>query len=409
MNLPFLFAKRYLFSKKSVNAINIISSISVIGVMVSSAALIILLSSFNGMEQLILSMYSKFAPELKIEPQKGKLFDSKQNVFTELRRDTNVIHYTEVLQEKVLLQYANRQFIANIKGIEPQSLSRKTGDSIIVDGQYEVSHDSTNLAILGASVQANLAIPMQNSTEQIQVYSPRKGVKNSSNPAEEFNIRSISPGGILRYQQDFDNLIITPISFAKEVLGEYDRISSIEFYLKDGVDINSFGQALQKKIGPDYIVKNREKQNPTLYKNVRVERWVVFFILTLISVIAIFNIVGSLTMLVLDKQKDMTILKGLGGGNDLIQRIFFYEGLMIGFIGCVLGLLIGGIFNYIQSAYGIIRVEDGANTIIDSYPMVSSWSDYILVFATVTSISGLVSYFSAKLSVRELNKLKATD
>lgn len=409
MNLPFLFAKRYLFSKKSVNAINIISSISVIGVMVSSAALIILLSSFNGMEQLILSMYSKFAPELKIEPQKGKLFDSKQAIFSELRKDSNVVHYTEVLQEKVLLQYSNRQFIANIKGVEPQSLSKKAGDSILVDGQYELTHDSTNLAIIGASVQANLAIPMQNSVEQIQVYSPRKGVKNSSNPAEEFNIRSIAPGGVLRYQQDFDNLIITPISFAKEVLGEYERVSSIEFYLKDGVDVNSFGQALQKKIGPDYIVKNREKQNPTLYKNVRVERWVVFFILTLISVIAIFNIVGSLTMLVLDKQKDMTILKGLGGANDLIQRIFFYEGLMIGIIGCVLGLLIGGIFNYIQSAYGIIRVEDGANTIIDSYPMVSNWSDYILVFITVTSISGLVSYFSAKLSVRELNKLKATD
>jgi lipoprotein-releasing system permease protein len=320
-----------------------------------------------------------------------------------------VVHYTEVLQEKVLLQYSNRQFIANIKGVEPQSLSKKAGDSILVDGQYELTHDSTNLAIIGASVQANLAIPMQNSVEQIQVYSPRKGVKNSSNPAEEFNIRSIAPGGVLRYQQDFDNLIITPISFAKEVLGEYERVSSIEFYLKDGVDVNSFGQALQKKIGPDYIVKNREKQNPTLYKNVRVERWVVFFILTLISVIAIFNIVGSLTMLVLDKQKDMTILKGLGGANDLIQRIFFYEGLMIGIIGCVLGLLIGGIFNYIQSAYGIIRVEDGANTIIDSYPMVSNWSDYILVFITVTSISGLVSYFSAKLSVRELNKLKATD
>ncbi|MNM93250.1 Lipoprotein-releasing system transmembrane protein LolE [compost metagenome] len=377
--------------------------------MVSSAALIILLSSFNGMEQLILSMYSKFAPELKIEPKKGKLFDSKQAVFSELRKDSNVIHYTEVLQEKVLLQYSNRQFIANIKGVEPQSLSKKAGDSILVDGQYKLTHDLTNLAIIGASVQANLAIPMQNSAEQIQVYSPRKGVKNSSNPAEEFNIRSIAPGGVLRYQQDFDNLIITPISFAKEVLGEYERVSSIEFYLKDGVDVNSFGQAVQKKIGPDYIVKNREKQNPTLYKNVRVERWVVFFILTLISVIAIFNIVGSLTMLVLDKQKDMTILKGLGGANDLIQRIFFYEGLMIGIIGCVLGLLIGGIFNYIQSAYGIIRVEDGANTIIDSYPMVSNWSDYILVFMTVTSISGLVSYFSAKLSVRELNKLKATD
>lgn len=409
MNLPFLFAKRYLLSKKSVNAINIISSISVIGVMVSSAALIILLSSFNGMEDLILSMYSKFAPELKIEPQKGKLFSTKNAVFQTLRKDSNVIHYTEVLQEKVLLQYANRQYISTIKGIEPSSLDKTTGDSIIVDGSYALTHDSTATAILGASVQANLGISMQNTPDLIQVYSPRKGVKNSSNPAEEFNIRSIAPAGVLRYQQDFDNLIITPIDFAKEVLGEYDRVSAIEFYLKQGTDIDKFEKQLQEKLGADYLVKNREEQNPTLYKNVRVERWVVFFILTLISVIAIFNIVGSLTMLVLDKQKDMTILKSLGGDNQLIQRIFFYEGLMIAVIGCVLGLIIGALFNYIQSAYGIIRVEDGANAILDSYPMVSRWTDYILVFLTVSSISGLVSYFSAKLSVRELDKLKTVD
>lgn len=409
MNLPILFAKRYLFSKKSVNAINIISSISVIGVMVSSAALIILLSSFNGMEELILSMYGKFAPEIKIEPHRGKLFTTNKPIFNELRKDPNVVHYTEVLEEKVLLQYANRQYISTIKGVEPQSLNKSIGDSILVDGAYRLMHDSTNLAILGASVQANLGISMQNEPELIQVYSPRKGAKNSSNPAEEFNIRAISPSGVLRYQQDFDNFIITPISFAKEVLGEYDRVSSIEFYLKTGTNIKLFEQDLQKKLGTDYIVKNREEQNPTLYKNVRVERWVVFFILTLISVIAIFNIVGSLTMLVLDKQKDMTVLKSLGGNNSLIQRIFFYEGLMIAIIGCVLGLLIGAIFNYIQSTYGIIRVEDGANTILDSYPMVSRWSDYALVFTTVTGISGLVSYFSAKVSVKELNKLKATD
>lgn len=409
MNLPFLFAKRYLFSKKSVNAINIISSISVIGVMVSSAALIILLSSFNGMEELILSMYSKFAPELKIEPQKGKLFDTSNKVFNELRKDPNVIDYTEVLEEKVLLQYANRQYISTIKGIEPQSLRKTTGDSILVDGTYSLMNDSIPMAILGASVQANLGISLQRIPNQIQVFSPKKGVKNTSNPAEEFNIRSITPGGVLRYQQDFDNFVITPISFAKEVLGEYNRISAIEFYLKKGADITSFEQDLQKKLGTDYSVKNREEQNPTLYKNVRVERWVVFFILTLISVIAIFNIVGSLTMLVLDKQKDMTILKSLGGNNNLIQRIFFYEGLMIAVVGCILGLFIGGLFNYLQSTYGFIRVEDGANAILDSYPMVSRWSDYILVFLTVTSIAGLVSYFSAKVSVNELNKLKATD
>ena len=191
MNLPFLFAKRYLFSRKSVNAINIISSISVIGVMVSSAALIILLSSFNGMEELILSMYSKFAPELKIEPKKGKLFATKDPVFEELRKDPRVVHYSEVLQEKVLLQYANKQYIASIKGVEPDALNKATADSIIVDGAYQLTRDSTALAVLGASVQANLAIAMQNGSEQIQVYSPRKGVKSTSNPAEEFNIRSI--------------------------------------------------------------------------------------------------------------------------------------------------------------------------------------------------------------------------
>ena len=409
MNLPFLFAKRYLFSKKSVNAINIISSISVIGVMVSSAALIILLSSFNGMEELILSMYSKFAPELKIEPQKGKLFETNKPIFQELRNDPNVVHYTEVLEEKVLLQYGNRQYISTIKGVEPQSLNTSIGDSILVDGTYQLVRDSTKLAILGASVQANLGVSIQNTPDLIQVYSPRKGVKNSANPAEEFNIRSITPTGVLRYQQDFDNFVITPISFAKEVLGEYDRVSSIEFYLKEGTPVREFERDLQKKLGVNYLVKNREEQNPTLYKNVRVERWVVFFILTLISVIAIFNIVGSLTMLVLDKQKDMTVLKSLGGNNNLIQRIFFYEGLMIAIIGCILGLLLGAVFNYIQSTYGIIRVEDGANAILDSYPMVSRWSDYLLVFITVTSISGLVSYFSAKISVKELNKLKATD
>jgi len=409
MNLPFLFAKRYLFSKKSVNAINIISSISVIGVMVSSAALIILLSSFNGMEELILSMYSKFAPELKIEPQKGKLFETNKPIFQELRNDPNVVHYTEVLEEKVLLQYGNRQYISTIKGVEPQSLNTSIGDSILVDGTYQLVRDSTKLAILGASVQANLGVSIQNTPDLIQVYSPRKGVKNSANPAEEFNIRSITPTGVLRYQQDFDNFVITPISFAKEVLGEYDRVSSIEFYLKEGTPVREFERDLQKKLGVNYLVKNREEQNPTLYKNVRVERWVVFFILTLISVIAIFNIVGSLTMLVLDKQKDMTVLKSLGGNNNLIQRIFFYEGLMIAIIGCILGLLLGAVFNYIQSTYGIIRVEDGTNAILDSYPMVNRWSDYLLVFITVTSISGLVSYFSAKISVKELNKLKATD
>lgn len=409
MNLPYLFAKRYLFSKKSVNAINIISGISIIGVMVSSAALIILLSSFNGMENLIISMYSQFVPEIKIEPAQGKLFNANQPHILALKKDSNVIDYTEVLQEKVLLQYDNRQYIGTIKGIQTNAKASQTKDSLLISGHYTLKKDSIPYTVIGAGVQANLGISLHSDLTYIDVYSPRKGVKNAANPADEFNIRSILPKGILKSQQDFDNLIITPISFAQEVLGEYDRISAIEFYVKDKRNIQKFKNDLQEQLGKDFVVKNREEQNPTLYKNVRVERWAVFFILTLISIIALFNIVGSLTMLVLDKKEDMNILKNLGANRSLIQNIFFYEGLMIALVGCITGLVIGYVFCYVQINYGIIRVEAGANMLIDSYPIAIRWKDFVIVFFTVTSIAGLIAYFTSKISVTELNKLESTE
>ncbi|WP_447770642.1 ABC transporter permease [Sphingobacterium faecium] len=409
MNLPYLFAKRYLFSKKSVNAINIISGISIVGVLVSSAALIILLSSFNGMENLILSMSSQFAPEIKIEPRQGKLFDPNHPVIQALKKDSNVINYTEVLQEKVLLQYENRQYIGTIKGIQGNSIDHQAKDSLISNGDYNLMQDSIPYAVIGAGVQANLGVSIHTGLSRIDIYSPRKGVKNSANPADEFNIRSIQPTGIFKNQQDFDNLVVTPISFAQEVLGEFNRISAIEFYVKDKKNLETFKNNLQTQLGDNFVVKNREEQNPTLYKNVRVERWAVYFILTLISIIALFNIVGSLTMLVLDKKEDMNILKNIGADNSMIQKIFFYEGLMISLIGCVSGLVIGYIFCFLQINYGIIKVEEGANMLIDSYPIALRLSDFIIVFFTITSIAGLIAYFSSKISVSELNKLEATD
>lgn len=407
MNLPYLFAKRYLFSKKSVNAINIISGISVVGVLVSSAALIILLSSFNGMENLILSMYSQFSPELKIEPNQGKLFDANDPNLVALKRNPNVIHYTAILEEKVLLQYDTRQYIGTIKGIETNAIDYKAKDSLIIAGNYNLLQDSVPYTVIGAGVQANLGVSLRNSHNKIDVYSPRKGAKNAANPADEFNIRSIQPTGILKSQQDFDNLIITPIGFAREVLGEYNRVSAIEFYVKDKSSIAKFKNDLQTQLGDTFVVKNREEQNPTVYKNVQVERWAVYFILTLISIIALFNIVGSLTMLVLDKKDDMNILKNLGADSALIQKIFFYEGLMISLIGCVGGLIIGYIFCYLQINYGIIKVEEGSNMLIDSYPIAMRLTDFIIVFLTITTISGLISYFSSKISVAELNKLES--
>lgn len=403
MKLPLFFAKRYLFSKKSVNAINIISTISVVGVLVSSAALVIVLSFYNGMENLILSLYSTFAPELRIEPTRGKVFSANEEVFLKLRQNAVIKSYSEVLEDKVLIQYNNQQFIAQVKGVEPKSLMEADHQEMLYAGNLHIFQDSTNFALVGAQVQANLRIPLQGVDNFMQLFSPRKGTSgNSVNPMDDINIRMISPCGLLQYQQGFDNLIITPIDFARDLLNEYHKVSAIEIYAKDPLQTAKLQQETQALLGKDYIVKSREQQNPLLYKTVRSEKWIVFFILTVIGIIAIFNIIGSLTMLVIDKKQDMSVLKSLGANNWLIQRIFFYEGVMIAFIGGIIGIGAGLAFCLLQQEYGLIRTGDGANAIMDIYPVDIRPLDFLLVFATVMLVAILISYLASSLSVREI-------
>lgn len=405
MRLPIFFATRYLFSKKSVNAINVISAISVIGVLVSSAALVIVLSFYNGMENLILSLYSTFAPELRIEPVEGKVFSTKDDQFNKLRKNSLVLSYTEVLEDKVLIQYDNQQFIAQVKGVEPQSLTAVNHQNMLYAGDFQIVDKGVPYAILGAQVQANLRIPIEGIDNSFQLFSPRKGNQvNSINPMDEINIRSISPRAVLQYQQGYDNLIITPIHFAKDLLNEQDKISAIEIYTNDSTRIHQFKQEIQKELGEKFIVKDREQQNPLLYKTIRSEKWIVFFILTIIGIIAIFNIIGSLTMLVIDKKEDMLVLQSLGANKSLIQRIFFYEGVIIAFIGSIIGIGIGLLFCLFQDKYGFITTGDESNAIMDVYPVDIRQLDFILVFLTIMCVATLVSYLAAQLSVKEIKK-----
>ncbi|MBD1423844.1 FtsX-like permease family protein [Sphingobacterium chuzhouense] len=404
MKLSLFFAKRYLFSKKSVNAINIISAISVIGVLVSSAALVIVLSFYNGMENLILSLYSTFAPELRIEPAQGKVFDASQQVFEDLRKNNDIQSYSEILEDKVLVQYDNQQFVAQIKGVEPQSLLAVDHQGMLYAGSLEIS-DNTPTALIGAQIQANLRIPIDGFNNDIQLFSPRKGASGTSiNPMDDINIRRLSPVGVLHYEPGFNDLIITPIGFAKELLNEHEHVSAIEIYTKDSSRVTGLQKEIQRNLGDSFIVKNREQQNPLLYKTVRSEKWIVFFILTVIGIIAIFNIIGSLTMLVIDKKQDMTILASLGADKTLIQRIFFLEGIMIAFIGGLIGIGLGFIFCLLQEKFGIIRTGEGVNPIMDIYPVDIRILDFILVFVTVMLVALLVSYISSLLSVRELKR-----
>lgn len=405
MNTALYFAKRYLFSKKTVNAINIISGISVVGVLVSSASLIIILSFYNGLEKLIFSMYSAFTPELRIEPAKGKGFVLDSAIAGQLKSRADILTYREVLQERVLLRYDEAQYIATIKGITIAGTVPQAMDTLLQDGHFALQHGSEDYAVMGARVQGMLGVSLRDESRLIEVFSPRKGGRGSINPADDFTMRTIRPAGVLQYQQEFDDLLIVPMEFAREVVGEFSQVSAIEINLVPGNNVTTIQRELSTLVGDAYLVKNREQQNPTLYKIVRTEKWAVFVIIAFTGVIALFNIVGSLTMLVIDKKKDISVLMGLGANDGLIRRIFFYEGLLISLIGCVAGLVLGLLFCVSQQAFGWIRFGEGENLVTDIYPVDIRYSDFLLVFFTVFAVSALISLVSSRLSVKQTVRL----
>ncbi|PPL01737.1 FtsX-like permease family protein [Parapedobacter indicus] len=404
MNIALYFAKRYLRSKKTINAVNIISGISVVGVLVSSASLIVILSFYNGLENLIFSMYSSFTPELRIEPREGKGFAVDSVLADRLKKFPEVRAYREVLQERVLLRYGDAQYIATLKGTTADH-ALQSMDTLLQDGRFILHQGNIDYAVMGARVQGTLGISLQDESRRIEVFSPRKGVKPGINPAEEFTMRTIRPVGVLEYQQEFDDLLIVPLSFAREVLGEFSQVSAIEINLLPGSNTTAVQKQLAQQVGSGFVVKNREQQNPTLYKIVRTEKWAVFIIIAFTGIIAIFNIVGSLTMLVIDKKKDISVLMGLGAGNDLIRRIFFVEGLLISLTGCVAGLVLGFLFCLSQQTFGWIRFGEAENLVTDTYPVDIRATDFLLVFLTVFVVSALISLVSSRLSVKQTVRL----
>jgi lipoprotein-releasing system permease protein len=405
VNTSVYIAKRYLFSRKTTNAINIISGISMLGVFVGTAALIIILSVFNGFEKVIISLYSNFTPQIKIEPRIGKTFDPHTAYFNQLQQNPSLFSYTEVLQERALVRYGNRQVISTIKGVSNSFLKNKSLDSTILNGSFTLLSQGRPLAVIGSAVQASLGININDQLSNLAVYAPRRNATNSVNPLNEFVVKNIQPSGIFSIQQDFDDIVVTPISFARDLLDQPQQVSSIELNFNDGADVNSIQAEIIKKAGIAFTVKNRYQQNTALYKILNMEKWAVFLILTFVLIIAIFNIIGSLTMLVIDKRKDIAILSSLGAGSKLVQRIFFIEGMLISTVGCAAGVLAGFIFCLVQQQFGLIKMGGQVST-IDAYPVAFKITDFILVLATVLVISVIASGISARLSIKGLDEVK---
>jgi lipoprotein-releasing system permease protein len=386
------------------HAINIISGISMLGVLIGSAALIIILSVFNGFEVTILSLYSNFSPELKIEPKLGKTFNPNTPYFNSLRHDPKVFSFTETLQEKAMMRYDEKPFVGTIEGVSDDFLKNPLLDSIVQVGSFTLHSEGENYAVIGSEVQNGLSINVHDHLSPMDIYTPRRTL-NSANPLSEFNVRSIMPSGVFAVGEDFDKSVVAPLGFVRDLLDQPVNVSALEINYKTGTDIDAAQQAIQDKIGGNYTVKNRRQQNTELYKTLNYERWFIFMILIFVLIIAIFNIIGSLTMLVIDKRKDIAILTSLGAGKKLIQGIFFCEGMMISAIGCTAGIVFGLIFCILQQKYGWVKMGSKMS-IIDAYPVSLRLSDFILVFLTVGVIAVIAAGISARLSIKGLNDIK---
>ncbi len=393
--LPFFIAKRYLFSKKSHNIINIISGISVVGVTVGTMALVIVLSVFNGFESLIVSLFNSFNPALSISVKEGKTFHFDDFPADSIKNIPGVFVITQVIEENAMLKYRNKQFIATIKGVSPEFEAMSGLDTMLIDGNFSLKTQNQSHIILGAGVAYYLHASLSDPANPITVFVPRREGNIGMSLEKAFNSRSIFPSAIFSIQQDFDvKYAVVPIDFARELLDYDDEVTAIELGLTAGADNDKIQKQIKNILGEKYEVKNRFEQQVLLYKIMKSEKWAIFFILTFILIIATFNVIGSLTMLILDKKKDIAILHSMGAGKQLIKRIFLIEGVMISVGGAVTGLILGGLISLLQQKFGFIGLGNGTGTfVVDAYPVKIIFSDFILVFITVISIGLIAAWY----------------
>jgi len=400
MKLPLYIALRYLFAKKSHNAINIISSISVGGVTVGAMALIIILSVFNGLDSLIKSLYSSFDPDLKITVNQGKTFTVNNDLFENIKNHKGVLYFAEVIEEDALLRYGENEHFATIKGVGDEFVEMSGIDSMIIDGEFQLKPNGIPHAVIGQGVAISLSVGLNFITTPIKIYFPKRTDKVSFNPETAFNRKNIFPSGIFAIEQDFDSkYIILPIEFARDLLDYTNEVSSVELKISTNFDIEEVKNDISEILGSEFSVKNRYEQNELFYKIMKSEKWYIFFILSFILIVASFNIIGSLTMLIWEKREDILTLKSLGANPRLIRNIFLIEGWMISVIGAISGILLGMVICFLQKEFELVKLQ-GGHFVIDAYPVEMNFPDFILVFLTVL----LIGFFAAWYPVRYISK-----
>lgn len=407
MNFPFYIAKRYLFSKKSTNAINLISGISVIGVAVATMALVVTLSVFNGFHDMVATFFTAFDPQIKITPVIGKTVPADDPVLTQIRQLPQVDVATESLEDNALAMYRDQQAMVVVKGVDDNFAELTHIKEILYgDGEFELQAANLQYGVLGLRLAADLGTGAH-WNGYLKVYAPkREGQLDMTNPEEAFVEDSLlSPGVIFSVKQaKYDkNYIIVPISFARNLFWQEGMVSSLELRLKKGSDLDAVKKRMQAIAGGKYKVEDRYEQQADTFRIMKIEKFIAYIFLSFILVVACFNIIGSLSMLMIDKKDDVVALRNLGANDKQIIRIFLFEGRMISVLGAIIGIIIGLLLCWLQQTFGLVSLgQSSGSFVVDAYPVSVHPTDIILVFITVLLVGFVAVWYPVRYFAKRL-------
>ena len=397
MNLSAFVARRYLFSKKSHNIINVISAISLVGVAVCTMALVIVLSVFNGFDELIKSMFSNFDPDIKITPAQGKVLEPQDDKLAVALQLDCIDVACETLEENVLLEYEKHMNPGIMKGV-PDNYRLLTGiDTTVISGTFTINDGHRPMTVVGAGLAYYLSVNI-NFLSPLFIYVPKRTGRISMNPERAFSKSHIFPSGIFTIQQEIDTrYMIVPLDFARDLLEYPTQASAIEIKLKSGTDPVKARDLIAQTAGDEYVVHTQYQQHELLYKVMKSEKFAIYLILTFILIIGSFNMVGSLSMLIIDKKNDIKTLSHIGLSKQGIRRIFASEGRLISIGGALVGLLLGFVVCWLQQTFGFLKLDSMGSFVISNYPVKMMWTDFVLVLVTVVGIGLVASWYPIRV------------
>ncbi len=408
MQFSFFMARRYLFSKKSHNLINVISLISMVGLGIGTAALIVVLSVFNGFEHVISSLYQSFNPDFMITAKQGKTFHYAQFPVEKIQRLTGVSQVVQVVEEDALFKYGDKQYIGKIMGLSPNYMKVNKLDTMMRAGTFVLQSGKANFAVVGAGVAWFLGINTHDTQQLLTVLVPRRGNASSFNFRNAFNSEVTQPVGVFSVQQDFDQkYVLVPLRFARELLNYNDEVTSLEIFSKKDTPTDEIQKKIEDIAGERFVVKNRFQQNETLFKIMKSEKMAVFLILVFILILSSFNMIGSVAILIVEKMKDLAVLKSMGADMQMLRRIFLRQGVMISLLSAVSGLLVGFVILWLQQHFGLVRLGSGnGGFIINAYPVQMQLLDFVYVFVTVFVIGLLAAWYPVRFLLKDYQSIK---